>query len=359
MSLAIGLRERGVSADVVERRSGSIGDGAELYLVGAAVRALGVLGLAESIVRQGAVIRTQRFLNHRGETLFEIDTANYWSRCGPCVGIRRADLQRALQDRLGAAGVRFDTSVSRLDQHDRGVAVAFSDGTQREYDFVVGADGIRSSMRRLVFGDAPPRYCGQVGWRFLVVCPAEITGWTVMLGSLGAVLLVPVGAGRAYCYCDFATPQPFDDPREGRIERLRSRFEHFARPVREVMALPTSEDEIHFAAIEEISQEPWGSRRVLLVGDAAHATSPNMACGAAMALEDALVLCELIASRRDAANVIAEFTRRRSPRVRWVREQARRRDRMRSLPGAIRNLILRVAGERIYRANYEPLLEAI
>ena len=77
LSLAIGLRERGVSADVVERRSGSIGDGAELYLVGAAVRALGVLGLAESIVRQGAVIRTQRFLNHRGETLFEIDTANY------------------------------------------------------------------------------------------------------------------------------------------------------------------------------------------------------------------------------------------------------------------------------------------
>ncbi|MEO8718131.1 MAG: FAD-dependent monooxygenase [Burkholderiales bacterium] len=359
LSLAIGLRERDVSADVVERRSASIDDGAGLYLVGNAVRALGVLGLAESIVRLGAVIRSQRFLNQRGQTLFEIDTANYWWRCGSCLGIRRADLQRALQDRLGAANVRFDTSVSHLDQHDRGVAVAFSDGTQREYDFVVGADGIRSSIRRLVFGGVPPRYCGQVGWRFLVACPADITGWTVMLGPRGAVLLVPVGAGQAYCYCDFASPQSIDDPREGRVERLRSRFEHFARPALEAMAPLTSESDIHFAAIEEIDQEPWGSRRVLLVGDAAHATLPNMASGAAMALEDALVLCELVASGRDAANVIAEFTRRRSPRVRWVREQARRRDRMRSLPGTIRNLILRVAGERIYRANYEPLLDAI
>ncbi len=361
LALAIALRARavGISIHIVERRSESIDDGAGLYLVGNAVRALGTLGLADGVMRRGAEIRSQRFLTDRGDRLFEIDTARYWSQCGPCVGVRRDDLQRALQERVGAAAVRFSTSVCRIDEQQRAVVVGFSDGTQDEYDFVVGCDGIRSSVRRLLFGEAQARYCGQIGWRCLVACPDPITAWTLMLGPLGAVLLVPVGAGQAYCYCDATAPRRLDDPREGRRERLQARFARFAQPVPDVLTQPVRDDQIHFAPIEEVCQQPWGSRRVLLIGDAAHAMSPNMACGAAMALEDAVVLGDLIDGARSVGDVIAEFTRRRSPRVQWVLQQSRRRDRLRRLPAGVRNLLLRTAGERIYRMNYAPLLESI
>jgi FAD-dependent urate hydroxylase len=95
----------------------------------------------------------------------------------------------------------------------------------------------------------------------------------------------------------------------------------------------------------------------VLLGDAAHATSPNMAEGAAMALEDGLVLAECLAFDRDIAQAVARFQARRRPRAQWVRAQTHRRDRTRNLPAALRNLMLRRWGRKIFHANYRPLLD--
>ena len=97
--------------------------------------------------------------------------------------------------------------------------------------------------------------------------------------------------------------------------------------------------------------------RVVLIGDAAHAMSPNMACGAAMAFEDGLVLAELIAQDGAVSEIAPEFIRRRSARVGWVRRQTNGRDRLRSLPPLIRDAFLRLLADRTYRTNYGPLLE--
>jgi FAD-dependent urate hydroxylase len=96
---------------------------------------------------------------------------------------------------------------------------------------------------------------------------------------------------------------------------------------------------------------------VLLVGDAAHATSPNMAQGAAMALEDALVLAERLAAAGSILDALAEYERRRRPRTDWVLRQTHRRDRMRTLVPAVRNLVLKGFGRRIFHANHRPLRE--
>ena len=96
--------------------------------------------------------------------------------------------------------------------------------------------------------------------------------------------------------------------------------------------------------------------RVVLIGDAAHATSPNMAQGAAMALEDALVLAAALREIAAIPDALAAFEAARRPRTDWVRAQTHRRDRTRTLPPAVRNGVLRLAGRRIFRANYRPLL---
>ena len=356
LTLAISLRRQGLNPDIVERQSAWPVHGAGIYLVGNAMRALGSLGLANEVLQAGAPIRTQALLDARGRQLAVIDTESVWAECGPCVGIRRASLQSILVKALGNAEVRFGTSVTALAQQQDSAVVTFSDGSERDYDLVVGADGVRSSIRTHLFGSVQPRFCGQVGWRFLVPCPPSITGWTLFAGSRGVFLFIPVGGGQAYCYADAAVDKPFDDPLEGRLERLRSRFASYGSPVPEALAQLQSSEQIHFGAIEEILQEPWGVGRALLIGDAAHATSPNMASGAAMAFEDSLVLSNLIVSGREVAQVQSDYAAQRLNRVRWVHEQTHRRDRIRSLPPFIRDLMTRLLANKVYRANYAPLI---
>ena len=113
--------------------------------------------------------------------------------------------------------------------------------------------------------------------------------------------------------------------------------------------------EAYFSPIEEVAPPAWTTRRVALVGDAAHATSPNMAQGAAMAVEDALVLAEMLTADQLVEDALAGYEQRRKDRVAWVQEQTHRRDRTRNLPAPIRNLTLRLAAERIFRSNYGPL----
>jgi 2-polyprenyl-6-methoxyphenol hydroxylase-like FAD-dependent oxidoreductase len=288
--------------------------------------------------------------------LAELDVEAYWASCGPCLGLQRAVLHRLLAEKVASLQTRLGVTVGALRQQQEQVSVRFTDGSDDTYDLVVGADGIRSSIRRLEFEESDPQFRGQVGWRFIARRPAGIGGWTVFLGSGSAFLLLPIGGDHVYCYADRIAPRPIADPPEGRAERLREIFRHFAGPVREVLAQIDSPEQLHFSAIEEVVHEPWGRGRVVLIGDAAHAMSPNMACGAAMAFEDALVLADLISHDGAVSEIVPEFIRRRSARVGWVRRQTNGRDRLRSLPPVIRDAFLRLLADRTYRANYHPLL---
>jgi 2-polyprenyl-6-methoxyphenol hydroxylase-like FAD-dependent oxidoreductase len=188
--------------------------------------------------------------------------------------------------------------------------------------------------------------------------PAGVSGWSVFLGEGRVFLFVPMGNDAAYCYADKVASEPSDDPALGRVERLRGLFRDFAPAVRETLAAIRLDHPVHYAPIEEVIQPVPGRGNVVLIGDAAHAMSPNMACGAAMGLEDALALAELLGAAGDSLEdgVVPAFVRRRASRVEWVRRQTHRRDEMRGLPRALRNLMLRLLWNRLYAANYRPLL---
>ncbi|TCO19659.1 2-polyprenyl-6-methoxyphenol hydroxylase-like FAD-dependent oxidoreductase [Kribbella steppae] len=347
LALARALCQRGIIAEVVERATDWQPSGTGLYLPANAVRALHELGIGPAATAHANPIGRQRLLNHRGRLLANIDLDRIWDGVGGCVAIQRAALHESLRQATAEVPVRLGTSVTDL-EIGGAPQVTFSDGSTGSYDLVVGADGVHSTIRNLALGGPPATYVGQASWRFVADGFSDITDWTVMLGRGRTFLTVSLGQGVVYCYADLNT----NDPATAASEDWRRAFAGFAAPVPLLLDQAT---EAYFAPIEEMVAPAWTARRVVLIGDAAHASSPNMAQGAAMALEDALVLAEMLTADQPVEQALAGYVQRREARVTWVQEQTHRRDRTRNLPTTLRNLTLRLAAERIFRSNYGPL----
>jgi 2-polyprenyl-6-methoxyphenol hydroxylase-like FAD-dependent oxidoreductase len=356
LALARALHARGFRAEIAERETAWPTGGAGLYLPGNGVRAIAALGLGDALMARAVRLPQQRILDRRGHRLAEVDLERVWRDVAPCVGIRRADLHQILLE--GAAGVpiHFATTVSAVTQTADNVVVRFSGGLTRPYDVLVGADGIRSSIRGIVFGDISPRGVGQTSWRFVVPDSCGVTTWTVMLGGRRTFLMMPVGGGGLYCYADLLGERSADDGESIR-DRLRTLFQDFADPVPRVLAQLDRIESIHAAAIEELESYRPAEARVVLIGDAAHAMSPNMAQGASMAVEDALTLTDELSRDHSPVGALASFAKRRHGRVTWVRERTHKRDRIRALPAVVRTLALRGFGGAIYKADYRPLFD--
>jgi FAD-dependent urate hydroxylase len=358
LALAPMLARTGVEVEVAERERAWRPGGTGMYLPGNAARALRALGLEAQVALRAVEIARQRFYDHRGGLLCEVDVAELWAAVGPCLAVHRAELHALLREAAGEVPIRIGLAVRRLAQRDGAVSVDFSDGTSGTYDLVVGADGIHSAVRRLAFEPtAVPRPVGQIGWRFLAPRPPEVTTWSVMLGRGTAFLTLPLAGDRVYCYCDVLSRPGPDTPGQVGPERLGELFSEFADPAATLLEELDAAADIHVSTIEELTLDRWARERVVLIGDAAHATSPNMAQGAAMALEDALVLTDCLHRIAAIPEAIAAFEARRRPRTDWVRAQTHRRDHTRYLPPAIRDNVLRFLGRRILHSNYRPLLD--
>jgi FAD-dependent urate hydroxylase len=353
LAVARTLARADFSVEVVERQPAWGEAGTGIYLPGNAARALRSLGLEDAVAERGVVIHRQRVSDERARLLVDVDLAGLWDGVGPCLALPRADLHAVLLDGARDVPTRMGADVRGLRERSGTVSVEFGDGSVGDYDLVIGADGIRSTVRRLAFGDdATAQPVGQVGWRFVTACPPAITTWSVMLGHRTAFLTIPIGNGRAYCYCDVVSSSG-----EDRHEDLGQLFSAYAEPVPELLGSVAEPDIVHRSTIEEVALDSWVRGRVVLVGDAAHATSPNMAEGAAMALEDALVLAECLRRLETIPAALSAFEARRRPRTDWVRAQTHRRDRTRYLPTVVRNAVLRAFGRRIFGSNYRPLLD--
>ncbi|MGW0819465.1 FAD-dependent monooxygenase [Streptomyces viridiviolaceus] len=349
LALAKALLDRGLSVDVVERRAedeqATLGTG--LYLPANAVRALRGIGVGDAMAKLAEPVVRQRLHEHRGRPLAEFGVDRIWGDVGPCLAITRGELHEVLRTSVDASVVRHDTTVTEVAQ-DR--TVTFADGTTDTYDLVVGADGINSAVRRSLFGGPEPRFLGQLCWRFVAdgtTTPA-MTDWTARLGTKGRTFLtVQLGAGRVYCYADINSFVPTAPPGD-----WRTLFADFGGPVPRLLEQGAN---AHFAALHESVNTVWTRPGVALVGDAAHAFSPSMAQGGAMALEDALVLADALGTTPDISAALAAFQARRAGRVAWVVSQNHRRDKARNLPTPLRNFTLRRAGERMFKANHAPL----
>lgn len=351
LAVARALRLAGFRPDVTEKLPPTEPVDTGLYLPGNAARALRRLDLDGPVRPLGQVIHRQRFLDAAGAPLCEVDLDALWAGVGECRALSWAELHRVLLTGAGGA-VRHGAEVSAVELQPGRVAVGFTDGTSGEYDLVVGADGPRSAVRTLAALGGPPRPAGQVVYRGVVRGGPRIADWTALLGQRSGFLIVPIGAGRLYCYADEAGTVPPADP----LTRLRELFGDYGGPVPDVLGRL---DQVHVSVTEEVELGRWFHGRVLLIGDAAHATAPTLSQGAAMALEDAVVLAESLRAAGSVDAALLAYESRRRPRTRWVRDRTRDRNRTRDVPPALRDPLLRGRGGRIFREHYRLLVDPL
>lgn len=351
--LARALSLRGMSCTLVERLPAPPGSGLGLNLPGNALRALAGLGLAEEVVDRGMHIRRREYRNRTGRLLFAVDEEAFWGQVGPSVCLRRGDLLDVLRASIPEVAPRWATPLVLAELVDEGVRVQLASGPTETYDLVVGADGVHSSVRRALLpaDDLRRSLMTAASWRFTAPNPG-VDCWTVWSGAQGTFLLIPVDAERVYGYASATRGGAAgDDPRW-----LEATFAGFPEPVGGTIgAVLEAGDELYYSPVEEVRCQRWSRGRLVLVGDAAHATGPVWAQGAALALEDVIVLADLLAERRDWSSVGAEFERLRRPRVDHVQAATDKMSRLAALPSRLRDLVAPVLGPRTYRDAYEPL----
>lgn len=358
LTLAAALHRQGFRAELVERSTTWHAPGAGILLHANGVRMLRALGLGEAVEQAGTIVRRWGFFDQQGEALCDTDLEELWGEVGPCIGIERPRLQEVLLAGAAAVPCRLGTSITSLTQGEQRVSVGMSSGEARDYDLVVGADGIYSTVRRLAMGSVSPGYAGLMAWRSLIPArPRGVTNFMVLQGAGCIFGIMPMGDRHTYGFGIEGSPR-FNDPLHGRLERVRKRFTGFGGPVPEYLASLSCDEQLHCGPIEWVELDRWHSGRVVLIGDAAHAGPPNMAQGGCMAMEDACVLAEVLCQAVTVESALDTYVARRRPRADWVQQQSRARAQGLLLPPAIRNATLRERGNQIMHDNFRPLISA-
>lgn len=356
LTLATALHQQGLAAELVERSPSWQAVGAGIAVQPNGMRILHALGIGSAVERAGAVICRWDFCDEAGAVLSATDLEALWGNNGPFVGIERVKLHSVLRAAAAAVPVRLGLTVESLVQRDTHVSVSFNDGSTGTYDLVVGADGVTSRVRALTLSMASPVDGRQMVWRS--IAPTRPHGLATLQFHLGDGCffgLCPVGGGKTYGFANVAVA-PFQEPVQGRRERLRQRFAGFGSVVQEYLAGLDSDEQIHCSSITWLERAEWYAGRVVLIGDAAHASSPMMGQGGCLAMEDAYVLAEVLCSGASVEQALATYVSRCAPRVTWVQQESSAVAVSIGLSPNVRNAALRVHGDQLLRQRFAPLL---
>lgn len=359
--LAGELARQGVQVDVVESEPEPLFRGIGIVLLPPTFRAIHQLGLADECVERG--LPQYRFSTCAADGTV-LDTSPLRSLVPPpyppSVGISRPVFGEILRRRATDAGaeVLFGVTLESITDRPEGVEVVLTDGSWRSYEIVVGADGLRSMTRSMVFTEQPPpAYIGQCGWRVLVgERPEEVDGQMLFLGQTTRAGFNPILPDDMYIYLLHQT----DDPRpqlapEQSYALLMQLLEEYGGLMGEMRRRLTPENASHYGPLyTSFISGAWYRGHVMLIGDAAHATPPHLASGAGIAIEDAIVLARCLREQEQVASAFELFMRQRYERCRMVIDNSRTLSRWDLEPGAPGMRVATLVAET-FQALSEPV----
>ena len=331
LSTAIALRQAGIAVDLVEIKTEWKVYHVGIIVQGNFIRAMAALGIADKAVAAGFAYCGVKFQTLHGHTVAEIPGIPMAGPNYPTdLGMGRPALHKILSGtalELGTA-VRLGASFTSIQQNENSATVAFTDGTSGEYDLVIGADGIHSKVRGAIFGDEyQPKFTGQGVWRYNVRRPADVDYAFLCVGLEGGKCgFIPLSQDTGYVLLVQAEPGAPHHPTDKlAADKLAGIFRERLAGCTGVMASLreqiTDSSLVIYRPLESLLMPaPWHKGRVLLIGDAAHSTTPHLGQGAAQAVEDGVVLGELLRRDEPLPKLLDEFMQRRFERCKFIVE---------------------------------------
>jgi 2-heptyl-3-hydroxy-4(1H)-quinolone synthase len=341
LTLSIALERRGHHVSLLEKRPHFAPEGAGVVLGPNVMSALRVLGLHEPILARGRVVTGMNITDQDGKLLARsrYDVA---ALPLPGVAIHRTKLHEILRHSFGGA-LRLGAQVTSIAPGSPPTLVV-EDGERIDCDLVVGADGIRSQLRQLLAPDFETRYSGYTCFRFVVD-----QQWTdevfEMWGRGKRVGVVPLGEGQTYVFTTLnaaaRAPRPFSS-----LNEFKALWPEHGPPACQAFdALSDLGAVLHNDLEDGLSPRFWAEGLALL-GDAAHAVTPNMGQGAGLAIEDACCLAHQLSGTTELSRALAEYEALRRPRAKWILDRSYSLGKLAQLESgfgrALRNFALRL-----------------
>lgn len=328
MSAAIQLARQGAEVELIDIDPDWKVYGAGITITGPTLRAFRTLGVLDEVAQAGFCSHGIRVFTQDGRRLGEVPAPQLEPGIPSQGGIMRPLLHKILSTRTLQAGarVRLGLTVEHIGQDGQGVDVRFSDGGEGRYDLVIGADGAYSKVRDLLFPTAPkPEPTGQGCWRMTTARPPEVDWSEFYAGGKVRAGVTPCSQAQMYLFAlmpvggeDWIDPEVWPD-------RLREALQGFRGTVAKVRDAIGPDSFINYRPLASaIAPRPWRNGRVALIGDAVHATTPHLASGAGMAVEDAIVLAYELAARPGVEDALDAYEERRFERCRLVVDASRR-----------------------------------
>ncbi len=324
LTAAAALARRGHAVEVAEPAAAAAASGVGIAQPANALRVMRSLGLLERCLEAGFAYDRTIFCDAAGRHVVEVPSRLGGDGVPPASALSRHELHEILTEAATSAGAELRLGLAVVDVHSEPAAatVAFSNGSEAAYDLVVGFDGIYSTVRSATHpAAAEPAHTGHSVWRLTVpraagvACPLQFQGARAKAG------VIPLGHDLMYLLAVTAEDRVRRFERAEFPELLRERLEEFGGLIGEIRDGPIASDDVVYSPIQEVMlAEPWWSGTVAVAGDAAHASAPHITQGAAMAMEDALVLAELLDDRTAVAVTLKEWCTRRYPRCRLVQD---------------------------------------
>ena len=357
MSSAIELSKAGHDVHLIDIDPEWKSYGAGITIQGFTFRALRQVGVADEVAALGFGGRGSRTRLADGTLLGEVRSEALEPGVPDGGGILRPLLHAILARKTRAAGTRVDLGVtfSHVENGSHEVIVQFTNGETAAYDLLVGADGINSKLRPLLFPEAPqPRFTGQGSFRTLAPRPPDLDVIEVYLGNPIKAGVTPVSKDQMYMFT--LSPERSDDylTPERQLSRLREVLQGFGGLIGEIRESLGPDSRIVYRPLHALLlQKPWHKGRAILIGDAVHATTPQMAAGAGAAVEDGVLLAQYVSAADSVEQALHDFTNRRFDRCRDVVESSVRLGELElaSAPGAEQG---RVYAEALARLAARP-----